>query len=87
MCGQCGERGSRKCETDRMRQAKTEFVGGPLDGRSLPVTVNLAERVPTEYLVQLPTRGGVPGRVVVYRCEAVHGPDGRRRRRYVYLSG
>jgi hypothetical protein len=86
VCGQCGERGSRKCETDRMRQARTEFVGGPLDGRRLPVAVNLAERVPAEYLVELPARGAGPARVVVYRSEAVHGPDGRRRWRYVFVS-
>jgi len=87
VCGGCGERGSRKCETDRMRQARIEFVGGPLDGRSLPVAVNLAERVPEEYLVELSARGGGPRRVAVYRSESVHGPDGRRRWRYVFVSG
>jgi hypothetical protein len=87
VCGQCGERGSRKCETDRMRLSRTEFVGGPLDGRQLPVAVNLAERVPAEYLVEVPARGGDPARVAVYRSEPVHGPDGRRRWRYVFVSG
>jgi len=70
-----------------MRQARTEFVGGPLDGRSLPVAVNLAERVPAEYLVELPSRGEGPSRIAVYRCEAVHGPDGRRRWRYRFVTG
>lgn len=87
MYGGCGERGSRKCETDRMRQARIEFVGGPLDGRSLPVAVNLAERVPREYLVELPARAGAARRVAVHRSESGHGPDGRRRWRCVFVDG
>ena len=69
-----------------MRQVRTEFVGGPWDGRVRPVAVNLAERIPAEYLVELPAPEGGPVRVVVYRREASHGADGRRRWRYVFVS-
>ncbi|MBC3842187.1 hypothetical protein GXW82_24200 [Streptacidiphilus sp. 4-A2] len=69
-----------------MRQARTEFVGGPLDGRRRPVAVNLAERIPAEFLVELPARGDGPARIAVYHREAVFGADGRRRWRYVFVS-
>ncbi|MEY9963551.1 hypothetical protein ABIA33_001584 [Streptacidiphilus sp. MAP12-16] len=67
-----------------MRQAHTQFVGGPLDGRVLPVAVNLAERVPKEYRVPVPAHGDVAAQVLVYHREEVRGTDGRRRWRYTY---
>lgn len=69
-----------------MRQAHVQFLGGPLDGRVLPVAVNLAERVPKEYRVPVPAHGDVPAQVLVYTREEIRGADGRRRWRYTFVK-
>ncbi|MEZ0093795.1 hypothetical protein [Streptacidiphilus sp. EB129] len=56
-----------------MRQAHTQFVGGPLDGKVLAVAVNLAERVPREYRLPVPARGDAPAQVLVYHRQEVRG--------------
>ncbi len=71
-----------------MRSEETAFVGGPLDGRVLPVLVGPTGRPPKYYEIPVPDpRGGEPV-VHVYRLEAVAGA-GRlalpRGWRYVYL--
>jgi hypothetical protein len=71
-----------------VRSEKTPFVGGPLDGRVLPVLVGPAGRPPRVYRVPVPGAApGEPETVHRYRLE----PAGRTPRlglprgwRYVY---
>ncbi|GAA2318595.1 hypothetical protein GCM10010431_44410 [Streptomyces kunmingensis] len=51
------------------------FVGGPLDGRSLPVLVTATGNPPKVYKVPVPDAGGGPDTVLVYVREPV--PDGK----------
>ncbi|MET7638428.1 hypothetical protein [Streptomyces sp. NPDC005438] len=75
-----------------MRSVRTEFVGGPLDGRSLPVLVGPTGRPPKRYEVPVPDDEGGVREVLVYRLEPagygkrlglprgwryVHEPEGR----------
>jgi hypothetical protein len=46
---------------------ETPFVGGPLDGRVLPVLVGLTGQPPKTYEVPVPDEGGGPPTVYVYR--------------------
>lgn len=70
-----------------MRSEHTPFVGGPLDGRVLPVLTGLTGRPPATYQVPVPDPDGGPETVHVYRLE----PAGASKRlglprgwRYVY---
>ena len=69
-----------------MRHAHVQFVGGPLDGKVLVVAVNLAERVPREYLVPAPGHGAAPAEMLVYTREEIRRADGRRHWRYAYVN-
>ncbi|MEV3870518.1 hypothetical protein [Streptomyces sp. NPDC049906] len=59
-----------------MRSEDTPFVGGPLDGRVLPVLVGPTGHPPKVYQVPVPGADGEPPTVLVYRRVAVQG--GRR---------
>ncbi|MDB1087577.1 hypothetical protein PJ985_08355 [Streptomyces sp. ACA25] len=70
-----------------MRSEQTPFVGGPLDGRTLPVLLGMTGKPPKTYEVPVPGTGEEPDVVHVYRLEA----SGHTRRlglprgwRYVY---
>ena len=52
-----------------MRSEDTVFVGGPLDGRVLPVLVGMTGRPPKTYEVPVPAQEGLPESVHVYRLE------------------
>jgi hypothetical protein len=69
-----------------MRHAQTQFVGGPLDGKILPVALTMAEQVPKRYKVPVPATADRPGYELVYEREEFTGADKRRRWRYVYVS-
>ncbi|MGR8008298.1 hypothetical protein [Streptomyces hypolithicus] len=79
-----------------MRSENTPFVGGPLDGRVLPVLVGPTGHPPKWYEVPVPDDGGGPPTVYAYlRVAAGHtrrlglqrgwryeyAPDGRDRHR------
>ncbi|WP_326596701.1 hypothetical protein [Streptomyces sp. NBC_01803] len=53
-----------------MRSEETPFVGGPLDGRVLPVLVGPTGKPPRTYEVPVPGADGAPETVYVYRLEA-----------------
>ncbi|MFC5721383.1 hypothetical protein ACFP1Z_14520 [Streptomyces gamaensis] len=59
-----------------MRSENTPFVGGPLDGRVLPVLVGPTGHPPKVYEVPVPDGAGGPPHVLVYRRE----PAGATRR-------
>ncbi|MGK5629052.1 hypothetical protein [Streptomyces sp. URMC 123] len=52
-----------------MRSEETPFVGGPLDGRVLPVLVGATGHPPKVYEVPVPDADGGPPTVLVYRRE------------------
>jgi hypothetical protein len=52
-----------------VRSEDTVFVGGPLDGRVLPVLVGATGRPPKRYEVPVPGEDGRPETVHVYRLE------------------
>ncbi|WP_316520934.1 hypothetical protein [Kitasatospora brasiliensis] len=57
-----------------MKSADTEFVGGPLDGRILPIPLGPMFGVPKKYKVPVPAHEGVPARTLVYvRSKQVRG--------------
>ncbi|MDT0441532.1 hypothetical protein [Streptomyces johnsoniae] len=53
-----------------MRSEETPFVGGPLDGRVLPVLVGPTGKPPGVYEVPVPGGADGPDTVHVYRREA-----------------
>ncbi|MEU6121379.1 hypothetical protein [Streptomyces sp. NPDC047123] len=59
-----------------MKSEETPFVGGPLDGRSLPVLLGPTGHPPKVYRVPVPDDAGGPPTVLVYRRVAVD--TGRR---------
>lgn len=78
-----------------MRSEDTHFVGGPLDGRVLPVLLGATGRPPAYYEVPVPDPEGGQPTTYVYRLEAasvtkhfglprtwryVYEPDGKPRR-------
>jgi hypothetical protein len=70
---------------------KTEnvvFVGGPLDGRTLPVLTGPTGRPPRQYKVPVPAAGGAEGTVLVYNVEPLLRPGSKlgvpRGWRYLY---
>ncbi|MFD4526054.1 hypothetical protein ACFWP7_19420 [Streptomyces sp. NPDC058470] len=50
-----------------MKSEDTPFVGGPLDGRVLPVLLGATGHPPKVYRVPVPDAGGGPPTVLVYR--------------------
>lgn len=50
-----------------MKSQDTLFVGGPLDGRVLPVLLGLTGHPPKIYRVPVPDSAGGPPTVLVYR--------------------
>ncbi|MCX3063834.1 hypothetical protein [Streptomyces beihaiensis] len=71
-----------------MKSEDIPFVGGPLDGRSLPVLLTATGNPPKVYRVPVPAPEGGPEREYVYAREAV--PDGKavrlvQRWRYVFV--
>jgi hypothetical protein len=52
-----------------MRSEDTVFVGGPLDGRVLPVLLGATGRPPKTYRVPVPGEDGRTETVHVYRLE------------------
>jgi hypothetical protein len=67
-----------------MRSAETEFVGGPLDGRVLPILLGAFNDVPKVYRVPVPAGQDRPATVLVYRRAKVPGSRGRWRWRYEF---
>ncbi|MER5638510.1 hypothetical protein ABT095_16305 [Kitasatospora sp. NPDC002227] len=67
-----------------MRSAKTEFHGGPLDGRVLDILLNTLGNVPKVYRVPVPAHGDTPAVTLVYRRAKEYDPKGRWRWRYEY---
>ncbi|MFF3907379.1 hypothetical protein ACFYZJ_15590 [Streptomyces sp. NPDC001848] len=59
-----------------MKSQDTPFVGGPLDGRVLPVLLGLTGHPPKTYRVPVPDAAGGPPTVLVYR-RVPAGPSGR----------
>lgn len=68
-----------------MRHERTEFVGGPLDGRVIEVLVGMTGQPPRVYTVPVPTPEGGPGHTYVYHREPSPGPRASRRTRWVYV--
>ncbi|MEW1865549.1 hypothetical protein AB0399_35115 [Streptomyces sp. NPDC088194] len=60
-----------------MRHEKTEFVGGPLDGRVLEVMVGMTGQPPLDYRVPVPAPEGGPEKVYVYHRERGEGRGSR----------
>ncbi|MFJ6568502.1 hypothetical protein ACIQNU_13850 [Streptomyces sp. NPDC091292] len=54
-----------------MKSEDTPFVGGPLDGRVLPVLLGPTGHPPKVYRVPVPDATGGPPTVLVYRRVAV----------------
>lgn len=77
----------RRAYPGRVKSADTEFVGGPLDGRVLPVLLGMTHSVPKVYRVPVPAHGDVPATVLVYRRAKEHDAKGRFRWRYEYDAG
>jgi hypothetical protein len=50
-----------------VKREETTFVGGPLDGRVLPVLLGLTGHPPKTYKVPVPDADGGPPTVLVYR--------------------
>lgn len=50
-----------------MKSQDTPFVGGPLDGRVLPVLLGMTGHPPKVYRVPVPDAAGGPPTVLVYR--------------------
>ncbi|MCW7946588.1 hypothetical protein AAW14_32585 [Streptomyces hygroscopicus] len=59
-----------------MKSQDTPFVGGPLDGRVLPVLLGPTGHPPKTYRVPVPDAAGGPPTVLVYR-RVQAGPAGR----------
>ncbi|MDH6115775.1 hypothetical protein [Kitasatospora sp. GAS204B] len=67
-----------------MRSADTEFIGGPLDGRVLPVYLSPFNAVPKRYSVPVPAHGEEPARTLVYVRAKRYSSKGRARWVYEY---
>jgi hypothetical protein len=59
-----------------VKSQNTPFVGGPLDGRVLPVLLGITGHPPKVYRVPVPDAAGGPPTVLVYRRVPV-APAGR----------
>lgn len=69
-----------------MKSADTPFVGGPLDGRTLPVGLTPLSSVPKFYKVPVPAHGDTPAVTLVYRRAKEHDAKGRWRWVYEYQA-
>ncbi|MCX4749438.1 hypothetical protein OG455_28675 [Kitasatospora sp. NBC_01287] len=69
-----------------MRSAETEFIGGPLDGRVLPVYLSPFSAVPKLYKVPVPAHGEEPARTLVYARAKRYSSKGRPRWVYEYQA-
>ncbi|MEU1133949.1 hypothetical protein ABZ383_29530 [Streptomyces sp. NPDC005900] len=73
-----------------MKSEETPFVGGPLDGRVLPVLLGPTGHPPKVYRVPVPDDAGGPPTVLVYR-RVPAGTGGRlpltAKWRYEYDAG
>ncbi|MFD7163210.1 hypothetical protein [Streptomyces violascens] len=84
-----------------MRSENTLFVGGPLDGRVLPVLTGHTGKPPQWYEVPVPDPDGGPATVYAYRLEPaahtkrlglprgwkyVYVPEGREPRRWPWTK-
>ncbi|GAA0701031.1 hypothetical protein GCM10010193_64800 [Kitasatospora atroaurantiaca] len=67
-----------------VKSADTEFVGGPLDGKVLPILLGLFHNVPKVYRVPVPAHGDVPAATLVYRRAREYDAKGHSRWRYEY---
>ncbi|MER8182712.1 hypothetical protein [Kitasatospora sp. NPDC094015] len=67
-----------------MKSKDTAFVGGPLDGRVLPILLNPFHNVGRFYRVPVPAHSGLPATTLVYRRAKEYDPKGRWRWRYEY---
>ncbi|WP_425589265.1 hypothetical protein [Streptomyces siamensis] len=87
------------CDTGGVKSQDTPFVGGPLDGRVLPILLGPTGHPPKTYRVPVPDKDGGPPTVLVYRrVEAgrskrlglhqgwkyEYDPEGKRGRRPVW---
>lgn len=70
-----------------MRSADTEFVGGPLDGRVLPILLSSFHTLPRIYRVPVPAHDDVPAETLVYVRAKEYDAKGRSRWRYEYATG
>ncbi|AZM55504.1 hypothetical protein DMA15_25445 [Streptomyces sp. WAC 01529] len=59
-----------------MKSEETPFVGGPLDGRVLPILLGPTGHPPKTYRVPVPDDAGGPPTILVYR--RVPAPTGKR---------
>jgi len=59
-----------------VKSQDTPFVGGPLDGRVLPVLLGVTGHPPKVYRVPVPDAAGASPAVLVYR-RVQAGPSGR----------
>jgi hypothetical protein len=64
-----------------VRSEQSEFSGGPLDGRVMPVLVGLTGRPPKVYRIPVPGTDGAADTVLVYRLVPAERP---RRARWRY---
>ncbi|GAB2621033.1 hypothetical protein GCM10027168_61290 [Streptomyces capparidis] len=67
-----------------MRSEDTEFTGGPLDGRVLPVLVGMTGNPPKTYSVPVPGEDGSTAAVHVYRRVLAPSPRRGRGSRWRY---
>ncbi|MGY0018643.1 hypothetical protein [Streptomyces sp. cg35] len=67
-----------------MKSEDIPFVGGPLDGRTLPVLVTATGNPPKVYKVPVPGPDGEPGTVLVYVREPVPGTKAVRLQKWRY---
>ncbi|MFD7641105.1 hypothetical protein ACFV4P_10680 [Kitasatospora sp. NPDC059795] len=67
-----------------MKSSDTEFLGGPLDGRVLPILLSPLHTVPKVYRVPVPAHGDTPAITLVYRRAKEYNAKGRFRWRYEY---
>ncbi|MFF7262788.1 hypothetical protein ACFZCL_21240 [Streptomyces sp. NPDC008159] len=68
-----------------MKTQDTPFVGGPLDGRVLPVLLGITGHPPKTYRVPVPDPAGGPDTVLVYRrVDAGRGGFMRQLWKYEY---
>ncbi|GGM10817.1 hypothetical protein GCM10010129_63530 [Streptomyces fumigatiscleroticus] len=54
-------------ETGAVKSEDTPFEGGPMDGRVLPVLLGPTGHPPKTYRIPVPSPGGAPPTVLVYR--------------------
>lgn len=55
------------CDTGPVKSEDTPFVGGPLDGRVLPVLLGITGHPPKTYRIPVPDANGGKPTVLVYR--------------------